>query len=353
MAEDRRRGLADRARRAAGRRGPGDLRQGEGAGGRSRSGPGLRRHRRAALQGRAHRGPRGSRPGRRRARPDDQRLHPGRVHRPLPRPAPAEHGPPRQGHLQADEHRRRLLARRRAQRDADAHLRHRLPEQGRAGRPSRGSRDGPPARPPPHRPRPRPVQLPRRGPGLPLLPPQGHAPLERDHRLLARRARQGGLRRGQHADDPAPRALGAQRALGQLQGQHVLHPDRRQSVRGEAHELPRGAADLQEPPALVPRSADARLRARAGPPPRDERRAPRSLPRALLHPGRRPHLLHAGAARGRGPRRRALHAAHLRRLRLHRRQDRAQHPAGEERSARTRCGRGQRASSRACSRRKA
>ena len=161
------------------------------------------------------------------ARADHQRLHPGRVHRPLSRPAPAEHGPPRQGHLQAHQHRRRLLARRREERDADAHLRHRVPEQGGAGGASRGSRDGPPARPPPPGPRPRPVQLPRRGPGLPLLPPQGHAPLERDHRLLARRARQGRLRGGQHADDPPSRALGAQRPLGQLQGQHVLHPDRR------------------------------------------------------------------------------------------------------------------------------
>ena len=93
---------------------------------------------------------------------------------------------------------------------------------------------------------------------------------------------------------------------------------------------PGGLLDLQEPPALLPRPAAAHGRARPCPPPRDERRPARPLPRALLHPGRRAHLLHPRAARGRGARRRALHEAHLRRLRLHRRQDRAQHPAGEE-----------------------
>ena len=155
-----------------------------------------------------------SAPRRRRACADHQHLHPGRVHRPLPRPARAQHGRLGKGtfkltslagaYWRGDEHNA----------DAHAHLRHRLREQGGAGGVSRGPRDGPPARPPPHRPRPRPLQLPRGGPRLPLLPPQGHAPLERHHRLLARRARQGRLRGGAHAADPAPRALGARRATG-------------------------------------------------------------------------------------------------------------------------------------------
>ena len=62
--------------------------------------------------------------------------------------------------------------------------------------------------------------------------------------------------------DPAPRALGAPRPLGQLQREHVLHHHRRAAVRGEAHELPRRPAHLQEPPALLPRPAAAHGRAR-------------------------------------------------------------------------------------------
>ena len=131
--------------------------------------------------------------------PHHQRLSPGRVRRPLPRPAPAQHQQARERHLQAHQPRRRLLARRREEPDADPRLRHRLPEQGRAGGLPRGARAGPPARPPAHRPGPRPLQLPRGGPRLPVLPPQGHAPLERDDRLLARRARARRLRGDQHA----------------------------------------------------------------------------------------------------------------------------------------------------------
>ena len=178
---------------------------------------------RPALQGRAHRGPRHRRRGDRRRGPDHQRLPPGRVRRPLPRPAPAQHQQARQRHLQAHQPRRRLLARRREEPDAHPRLRHRLPEQGRAGGLPRGARARPPARPPAHRPGPRPLQLPRGGPRLPVLPPQGHAPVERDGRLLARRARARRLRGDQHAGHPAPRALGAQRPLGQLQREHVLH----------------------------------------------------------------------------------------------------------------------------------
>ena len=137
--QDRRREPAGRPRRAAARRGAQALPE---------QGP--------ALQGRAHRGPA--------RRADHQHLHPGRVRRPVPRAAPAQHRAPRQGHLQADQRGRRLLARRRAQRPAHPHLRHRLRQEGGARRLPRGPRDGPPARPPPHRPRPRPLQLSRRRP---------------------------------------------------------------------------------------------------------------------------------------------------------------------------------------------
>ena len=217
--EDREPEPAGGALRAAGGRGARGVRGRRARHGRLRPAPRAR----PGLQGRAHRGPRDRRRGDRRRGPDHQRLPPGRVRRPVPRAAPAEHQQARERHLQAHQPRRRLLARRREEPHAHPRLRHRLPEQGGAGGVPRGARAGPPARPPAHRPGPRPLQLPRGGPRLPVLPPQGHAPVERDGRLLARRARTRRLRGDQHPGDPAPRAVGAQRPLGQLQREHVLH----------------------------------------------------------------------------------------------------------------------------------
>ena len=223
--EDREPEPAGGAVRAAGGRGAGRVRGRRAR--RRRVGPAHRA--RPAVQGGADRGPRHRRRGHRRGGPDDQRLPSGRVRGSLPRAAPAEHQQARQRNLQAHQPRRRLLARRREEPDAHPRVRDRLPEQGGAGGVPRGARAGPPARPPAHRPGPRPLQLPRGGPRLPVLPPQRHAPLERHGRLLARRARARRLRGDQHARHPAPRALGAQRPLGQLQGEHVLHRDRRDS----------------------------------------------------------------------------------------------------------------------------
>ena len=96
---------------------------------------------RRALQGRDHRGD-----SRRRA---DHALPRGRLRRPLPRAARAVH---RQAQgLQADEGRRRLLARRLEERDAPAHLRHRVGEEGGPGRVPPHARGGGEARPPPPR----------------------------------------------------------------------------------------------------------------------------------------------------------------------------------------------------------
>ena len=92
-----------------------------------------------AVQGRARRHRRGR----------HLALHAGRLHRPLPRPAPAEREAD-QG-VQADRPRRRLLARRRAQHAADPHLRHRLLLAGRPRRAPRAARGGARPRPPPAR----------------------------------------------------------------------------------------------------------------------------------------------------------------------------------------------------------
>ena len=82
-----------------------------------RSGDPLLREHRRALQGGDHRRHSGGRGG--------QRLPPGRLARPLPRPAPAVHRQAAEG-VQAHQAGGRLLAGRRAQRHAATDLRHRL-----------------------------------------------------------------------------------------------------------------------------------------------------------------------------------------------------------------------------------
>ena len=74
---------------------------------------------------------------------------------------------------------------------------------------------------------------------------------------------------------------------------------RRPRLRAEADELPRPRADLQARPEVLPRSADQACGIRRRPPLRAVGRAAWADAGARLHPGRRPHLLHRGAA-GRG-----------------------------------------------------
>ena len=63
----------------------------------------------------------------------------------------------------------------------------------------------------------------------------------------------------------------------------------------EADELPGACADLQPAPAQLPRSAAAHGRVRVVSPQRAVRRPARPDAGARVHPGRRPHLLHARA----------------------------------------------------------
>ena len=120
-------------------------------------------------QGRAVQG----RAGRRHSgRPADQDLQAGRLVRSVPRPA---HDLDRQGRqcVQADEGRRRLLARRFKPRNAVAHLRHRLRQAGRARRLSQADRGSGKARPPQARPRDGSVSFPGRGARLGVLASEG------------------------------------------------------------------------------------------------------------------------------------------------------------------------------------
>ena len=130
------RSRADRGRGEARDRGGPRL---DARGDLARRGAAAVRGRGRAVQGRA----------RRHRRRRDLALHAGRLHRPLPRAAPAEHDAD-QG-VQADRPRRRLLARRRAQHAADPHLRHRVLHAGRPRRVPRAARGGARARPPPAR----------------------------------------------------------------------------------------------------------------------------------------------------------------------------------------------------------
>ncbi len=94
-----------------------------------------------------------------------------RLHRSLPRPACPVDGQA-QG-VQADEGCRRVLARRFAQRDAPAHLRHRMDEEGGPGRVHHAHRGGGEARPPQARPRARPLPHAGRSAGHGVLASQG------------------------------------------------------------------------------------------------------------------------------------------------------------------------------------
>ena len=121
----------------------------------------------------------------------------GRLERPVPRPAPADHQA--DPGVQADALRRGVLARRREEQAAAAHLRHRLGVQGGARGAPAPARGGRAARPPQARPRPRPVQLPRRDrlrPGG--LPPQGRRDQAGDGGLRPPAAHRGGLRVRRH-----------------------------------------------------------------------------------------------------------------------------------------------------------
>ncbi len=199
-------------------------------------------------------------PGRR----ADFALQRRRLHRSMPRPARAVDGQA-QG-VQAHQARRGLLARRFAQRDAAANLRHgvgeeggsrRLPASPRGGREARSPQAGPPARP---------VPPAGRGAGNGVLAPEGLDDLaagRADHAQGLPGQRLSGSAR---PDDPRPQPVETLRALGQLQGEHVLHRIGETRLRGQTDELPRARHDLQLRPAQLSRSAAALRRVRLLPP---------------------------------------------------------------------------------------
>ena len=257
-----------------------------------RAGPGL--------QGRADRGPdprRGCR---------DRLALPERPLRgPLSRPARPVDGPDRR--LQADLRGGRLLARRRDPADAHPRLRHGVPRQegSRAapGAPRAGSR----ARPSQARPGARSLPVPPRGTRDAVLAPAGHRLPPADRGRGPQAAGRPRLLGDQDASGARRRALAPLGALGQLQGEHVLHGSRRAReqgraarVRAQADELPGRLPRLRLGPALLPRAAAASRRVRPGLTLRARGRAARPAPGPRLHPGRRARLLHARPGHRRG-----------------------------------------------------
>ena len=108
----------------------------------------------------------------------------GDVGRRLRGPARPAHRPPRRG--EADERRRRVLARRRAQPDAPAHLRHGVPDAEGARRAPQAARGGQGARPPQARQGARALHVPRVRAGDAVLPAARRGRLQPARRLHAR-----------------------------------------------------------------------------------------------------------------------------------------------------------------------
>src|SRR6185503_9400434 len=130
------------------------------------------------------------------------------------------------------------------ERDAATHLRHRLGDEGRAGRLPEDARGGREARPPHAR---------HAARSFPHAAGRAvHAP------RLSRQRLPGSARPA----DPRQEPVGEDRQLAELQGQHVHHLVGEPRLRGEADELPRPHPDLQQGRAQLSRPAAALRRIR-------------------------------------------------------------------------------------------
>ena len=233
-------------------------------------------------------------PGRGHARRDrDGPVLPPGIRRHVPRPARAEHALP-EG-LQADPRLGRLLARRRQERAAAAHLRHRLGRQEAARRlhpaASRKPRSATTARSASELDL---FHLQEEAPGLVFWHPKGWTIWQVVEQYMREVYRDNG-----YQEVRCPQILdvrcGRSPATGTTTTRTCSSPrSEKRDLRAQADELPGPRPDLQPGPAQLPRPADALRRVRPVPPQRAVGRAARHHARARLHPGRRPHLLHRG-----------------------------------------------------------
>jgi hypothetical protein len=170
------------------------------------------RRRGAAVQGRA----------RRHRRRRHLALHAGRVHRPVPRTAPADERTD-QG-AQADGACGCVLARRQREHPADPDLWHGVLLACGSGSPSRAARAGARPRPPPHRAAARPVPLRRALPGVGVLASEGDDALQPARGRPPRRERSARLLGGEDASALRQGGLGDLGALGEVPRRHVPDP---------------------------------------------------------------------------------------------------------------------------------
>ncbi len=217
----------------------------------------------------------------------------------MPRPAPADHQA--DPGVQADAVGGGVLARRREEQAAPARLRHRLGVEGGARGAPAPDRGGRAARPPQARPRPRPLQLPRRARlGPSGLPPEGRRDQAGDGGLRPAPAHRGGLRVRRHPAHLQGRAVPHLRAPAVLRRHHVPADGvRGRELLPQGHELPDAQLDLQVARAFLPGAAAAAVRVRLGLPLREVGRGARADPRARAHPGRLALLRHSRAGTGR------------------------------------------------------
>ncbi len=227
-------------------------------------------------------------------------LHAGRVHRPLPRPAPpgleADQG------AQADGPRGRLLARRREEHAAHADLRHRVLLGGRPQGLPRADRGGAAAGSPAARACARPLPFLGALAGLSALAPEGDGDLAQAGGDPPAREREARLPRGEDAAHLRRRDLLHIGALPEVRGPDVQARRRRPAVGDEGDELPGHMLLFGSKLRSYRELPRALRRAGAAAPKRADRHAPRPLARAARHAGRRAHLLHrATRSRTRSP----------------------------------------------------
>ena len=216
-------------------------------------------------------------------------------------PAPPDLGAD-QG-LQAHLARRRLLARRREEHPADAHLRDRLLQPEGPRRAPRAARAGARARPPAARSPARPVPLRRAVAGVAVLASEGDGDLQRARGSPPPRECAARLPRGEDAADLRQGAVGDLGPLGEVPREHVPDPDRRRAhLRRQADELPRAHAAVRQPAAELPRPTAALRRGRAAASQRARGCAPRAHAGPVRDAGRRPYLLRPGTGRRRAGR---------------------------------------------------
>ena len=123
------------------------------------------------------------------------------------------------------------------------------------------------------------------GPGLIIWHPKGAMLRTIIEDWETQRAFQAGLRYRPGAADPQGSHVDPFGPHGPLQGIHVFHRGGRSGLRDQAHELPLPHDDLQIEDPQLSGPAASLLRTGDRAPPREDGRAPRSDPRAAVHPG--------------------------------------------------------------------